>query len=135
MMIGEFVFSSIGSTPVAGLADDDGAIVLATFFGFARVADELVVVAGLGVNGAGVISSGVAAAVLSKQACEVHPSNIACGEFRQLQPARMTDRVPTTSVLMPFPLQVQSSARISCERLIANDRCDRFSTSQRMVRT
>jgi hypothetical protein len=94
MMAGKFVFSSVVPASVAGLADN-GAVVLATLFGFALVA-------GLGVNGAGVISSGVTAAVLSKQACEVHPSNIACGEFRQLQPAKMTDRVPTRIVLMPF---------------------------------
>src|SRR5215475_6138338 len=48
----------------AGLAGN-GVTAFATFLGFAG--------AGIGVNGAGVISSGVAAAVLSKQACAAHP--------------------------------------------------------------
>jgi len=63
MMTGEFSFSSTGPVTGAGLADG-GAVVLATFFGFARVAEGLLTVAWLGVNGAGVTSNG-AAAVLS----------------------------------------------------------------------
>jgi len=60
MMAGVSVFSSVVPTPLVGLGDD-GVVVFATLFGFARVAE-------LGVNGAGVISAGAAAAVLSKQA-------------------------------------------------------------------
>jgi len=63
-MIGESVFSSTGAASVDGLAGD-GAVVLAIFFGFARLANGLFAAAGRGVNGAGVISCGVAAAVLS----------------------------------------------------------------------
>ena len=44
MMTGEFAFSSTGPVTGAGLADG-GAVVLATFFGFARAAEGLLTVA------------------------------------------------------------------------------------------
>src|SRR6476661_7424954 len=96
MMTGVLAFSSAGPAALSGLAGEgavDFAIFLALTFGGA----------GLGVNGAGVNSTGSAAAVLLKQACEVHPSNIACGELRQLHPASIADKLPMRSILMRFP--------------------------------
>ena len=72
--------------------------------------------AGLGVNGAGVNSTGsLAAVLLGSRPGEVHPSNIACGELRQLHPAEhYTDKLPMRSILMHVSPQLQSSVRISC---------------------
>jgi hypothetical protein len=96
MMTGVFAFASAGPAALSGLGGE-GAVDFAIFLAFTFGG------AGLGVNGAGVNSTGSMAAVLLKQACEVHPSNIACGELRQLHPASITDKLPMRSILMRFP--------------------------------
>src|SRR5215475_2141362 len=108
-MLGKLSFSSSGLVSFAGLASD-GVTAFASFLGFAG--------AGIGVNGAGVISSGVTAALLSKQACAAHPANSPFGELRQLHPVRTKDKAPTISVLMHSHPHIQSPARISCERYL-----------------
>jgi hypothetical protein len=123
MMAGVFAFASAGPAAFSGLAGEgvvDFAIFLVFTFGGA----------GLGVNGAGVNSIGSVAAVLLKQACEVHPSNIACGELRQLHPASIADKLPMKSILMRFPSTAEPFAFLAAD-MVADDRRDRFSTFQR----
>jgi len=100
MMTGVLAFSSAGPAALSGLAGE-GAVDFAIFLAFTFGG------AGLGVNGAGVNSTGSVAAVLLKQACEVHPSSIACGELRQLHPASIADKLPMRSILMRFPSTVE----------------------------
>ena len=126
-MTGEFAFSSAGSAALSCLAGE-GAVDFAIFLAFTFGG------AGLGVNGAGVNSTGSAAAVLLKQACEVHPSNIACGELRQLHPASIADKLPMRSILMRFPLNCRVPFAFLAADMVADDRRDRFSTFQRAVR-
>jgi hypothetical protein len=73
---------------------------------------ELVVVALLDTNGAGSSSIGARWALWSKQVFDGHQSTLACGGTRQLQPIKVVDTVPMSSVLMQFPPREQSSARI-----------------------
>lgn len=79
-------------------AGGDGFAVFAATFGFGFAAT------GLGVNGAGFSSTaGPASAVLPKQPCDEHPSSVAYGGERQLQPINVAHSVKMRSVLMQFP--------------------------------
>jgi hypothetical protein len=123
MMTGEFAFSSEDPAALSRLAGE-GAVDFAIFLGCTFGG------AGWGVNGAGVSSSGSTAAVLLKQACEVHPSNIACGELRQLHPASIADKLPMRSILMRFPSSAEFCFAFLAADMVAHDRHDRFSTFQ-----
>jgi len=88
-------------------ADGDLAVFAATDVGlaglvaFGAAVDFTFAVAGLGVNGAGLSSSGgSASAVLAKHSWEEHPSSDACCRLRQLQPSKVEDSKPTSSILI-----------------------------------
>src|SRR4029077_2352628 len=126
MMTGVFAFASAGPAALSGLAGA-GAVDFAIFLAFTFGG------AGLGVNGAGVNSTGSMAAVLLKQACEVHPSNIACGELRQLHPASITDKLPMRSILMRFPSTAELRFAFLAADTVPDARCDRFSPFHRVA--
>ena len=108
-MIPDFAFSSTGPSLFRGLAVGfaDVAIFLnfATFFlNFAAV------FVGAGLNAVRFDSIGVVAAVLEKQACEVHLSTIPRGG--ELQPIKVVHRAPMRSVLInSFPQAKSLSVR------------------------
>ena len=124
-MIGVFAFASAGPAALSGLAGE-GAVDFAIFLAFTFGG------AGLGVNGAGVNSTGSVAAVLLKQACEVHPQH-RLRRVKAAAPGEHCRQTPNEKYSHAFPLNCRVPFAFLAADMVADDRRDRFSTFQRVA--
>ena len=95
------------------------------FWVFAAIVDLISVVADSVLNDTSFGSIGWLAAILSKQAnpfASVHPSMLACGGKRQLQPTKVAARAPTRSVLMQSPLEAEFRSQFLLRHNVGADR-------------